>query len=245
MSRTSAESSTTPAPPLIGAADLARLPCVRRLPGRNRTKADILVRRFDDCEIAVKDYRRCPWWIRQTLGRFLIRRESAAYRAAAGLPGVPHFFGRIGSFALATRWIQARTLAEFPDGTVEPGRFDRLQAILEGMHARGIALADLNHRDVLVDGAGEVWVIDLATAWVAGRRPGRLRRRLFEHFRASDLFALARLRARFVGEDAAGAVASTGASAVAWHRRARRLKWYWDRLRGAERLPPINDHWRF
>jgi hypothetical protein len=67
---------------------------------------------------------------------------------------------------------------------------------------------------------------------------------VFERLCAADRFALARLRARFTGEDRAAVIAATDREALAWHRRARRLKWRFDRLRGAKRLPPIDDHWR-
>ncbi len=127
---------------------------------------------------------------------------------------------------------------------MDPGRFDKLRRVIESLHGRGVALTDLNHRDVLLTEDGSVHVFDLAMAWTLGQRPGRLRRKLFERFRASDLFALARLRARFTGEDPGTVIAAADPQALAWHRRARRIKWCWDRLRGAPRLPPVNDHWR-
>ena len=43
---------------LIRATELSELDPVRRIDGRNRTKADILVYRLGGVEIAVKDYSR-------------------------------------------------------------------------------------------------------------------------------------------------------------------------------------------
>ena len=54
MSRISAEGSTTPVSPLNGATDLVRLECVRRLTGRNRTKADILVESLGNLSAAAE-----------------------------------------------------------------------------------------------------------------------------------------------------------------------------------------------
>jgi hypothetical protein len=226
----------------IRAGTLGELAVVRRLPGRNRTKADIIVCRSEDRLVAVKSYAGRPLWQRHTLGRLLVRREAAAYLRAARAPGLPRFLGRIDAFSLATEWIEARRLADCGDGTVAPERFDRLDAIVAGLHERGVALGDLGHRDVLLAADGSVWIVDLAAAWRTGR--GFLRRRLFERFCAADRFALARLRARFAGGSVAAAVAAADPRTVAWHRRARRVKWIWDRLRGAPRLPPIHDHWR-
>ena len=244
MSPIPAEISTQAREPLNGRTDLAEAHLVRRLPGRNRNKADILVYEAGKRRFAVKDYAPRPWWIRHTVGRFLIRRETRAYRASRGIRGLPRFLGRLGPFALATEYVEARTLAEFDDGTVEPARFDALQRIVLALHDRGLALADLNHRDVLLTASGEVYVIDLAAAWIAGVRPGPVRRRLFEHLRNTDLFSLARLRARFTGEDRDEVLRRADPRVVRLHRIARRLKWRWDRLRGADRLPPVDDHWR-
>jgi len=239
-----AETSTSSYPPLRP-AEVHALPLVRRLPGRNRTKAELLVYRRAEGDLALKSYSDCPWPIRNTLGRLLIRREARAYTAVAGLTGLPRFLGRVGPFALAVEWIDARPLSEFADGDVEPERFDKLERILAELHGRGVALVDLHYRDLLIAADSSVHIVDLAMAYVLGKRPGRVRRRLFDHFRAADRFALARLRARFTGEDPAAAIEAADPRVLTWHRRARRIKWRWDRLRGATRLPPVDDHWRF
>ena len=98
-----------------------------------------------------------------------------------------------------------------------------------------MALADLHHRDVLLTADGSIYLVDLATAWVLGPRPGFIRRRLFERFRESDRVNLARMRARFTGGDVEAAVASVSPEAAAWHRRGRRVKGWLDRLRGRRR----------
>jgi hypothetical protein len=229
----------------IRAPHLGPLELVRRIPGRNRTKADVVVARTRLGLVAIKDYGPRSWWLRNTLGRLALRRESAAYRLAGEVEGLPRFHGRVGPFALATQWIEARRLADCADGSVDAERFDTLRAIVERLHGRGVTLSDLSYRDVLLADDGAVFVVDLAMAWLCGERAGGLRRRIFERFRASDLFAIARLRARFARGDGSDPVADADRGAVSRHRFARRLKWRWDRLRGARRLPPVDDHWRF
>lgn len=215
---------------------LSELKPVRTLPGRNRTKADVHVYRIGDTEVAVKDYRARPFFIRNTLGRRLIRREAAAFRAAEGLPGLPRFLGRLGPFTLATEWLHATPLSALRGSRVEGSCFDRLETILRQLHARGIAHADLHHRDVLVDERGGVHVVDLASACLlrGAGIPG-LRRAVFDRLRDQDLVALGRMRARFTGGDEDQAVRAVGARAAAWYRRGRRLKGWWDRLRGRRR----------
>jgi hypothetical protein len=211
----------------------SRRPSVR-LRGRNLSKADILVYRLDRLDVAIKDYGRRPWPVRATLGRWLVRREAAAYRALEGVRGVPRFLGRVGPWALATAWIDARTLPELAPERAGREIGERVAAVVEGIHRRGVALADLHHRDCLIDPAGEVWLVDFATAFVRGPRPGPLRRWVFERLRQADLVAVARIRARFSGEDEDGASRTVGRGADRWHRRGRTLKRAWNAVRGRE-----------
>jgi len=207
----------------------------RRIAGRNATKADLLFYRRGELAVAVKTYAPRPFVVRHLLGRWLIRREAAAYRAAAGVAGLPAFYGRLGPYALATEWLPAEPLRSFAGRRLGGELFDRVGAILDRLHGRGIAVADLHHRDVLVTAGGEVYLVDLAMAWLAGEKAGPIRRALFRRLCDQDRVALARMRARFTGGDVAAAVAAVGSSAAAWHARGRRVKTLLDRLRGKGR----------
>jgi hypothetical protein len=238
MVRSIVMSADTPRSPQASGADPERLlerPPDLRLPGRNRTKAEILVYRLADRPLALKDYSSQPLLLRQTLGRWLCRREAAAYRAARDVAGLPRCLGRVGRFALALEWIDgARTLAEIGSGAVDPAVFERLERVVQRLHERGVALGDLHHRDVLVSAGSAVHVVDLATAWVLGPRPGVLRRRAFRRLCERDRIATARLRARYTGGDPEAAIDAIGGRAAARYRRGRRLKRLWNRLRGRQ-----------
>ena len=151
---TRAPADVGPPPARLRATDLRGQRPTRRLRGRNFTKADILVYRRDGIDIAVKDYTARPWLIRNILGRWSIRRETAAYEAAGDIAGLPEFLGRLGPYTLAVRWIEARQL-KLLGGTVDSRALDRVGEILEALHARGVAIADLPHRiDALIRNAG-------------------------------------------------------------------------------------------
>jgi hypothetical protein len=207
-------------------------PPLRRIRGRNRTKADILVYRLDGALIAVKDYGPRPRWIRLTLGRWLIRRELAAYRAAGGMSGLPRCLGRLDRDAFALEWIEARPLARLDAAQLPEGWFERARELVERLHSRGVALGDLHHRDLLLDAAGAVYVVDLATAWLCPATAGALRRRVFRRLCELDHVALARMRARAAGADPDEAVTANQTPAARWHRRLRALRRGLDRLRG-------------
>ena len=207
----------------------------KRIPPRNRTKADLLVYPLRGAFVAVKDYSARPWIVRHTLGRFLVRRECRAYLAAGEMEGLPRFLGRVDPLALATAWIDARPLAGRPSDDVPEGCFDRLESLVASIHRRGVALADLHQRDVLVGSDGSVHIVDLATAWTLGTRPGRLRRAIFERLCDQDRIAIARMRARCAGQSEDGAIDAMGERAAARYRRGRKLKAALDRMRGRRR----------
>ncbi|NIM02508.1 MAG: hypothetical protein GTO30_16815 [Acidobacteria bacterium] len=190
--------------------------------------------RLGALQIALKDYRRRPWWFRASLARWITRRETAAYRAAAGIPGVARFLGRLGPVSLATEWVESRSLGELRDRRVDPAVFERLREVLARLHAAGIALADLHLADVLVDTDNEVTLVDLANAFTLGPRPGPLRSRLFRRFVLQDEISFARLRAHLEKEDAEAAVRELGPRAARINRRNRRIKKWVDRVRGRQ-----------
>lgn len=216
---------------LVTLAALRRLEPIRCIPGRNATKADILVYRLDERGVAVKDYGRRPWWVRHTLGRWFTRREARAYRRAEGIPALPTFLGRLGPWTLATEWLDATPLAAVEPEAVRGEHFDELRAAVDDLHRCGVALGDLNHRDVLLDARSRVRVVDLAMSRVGAPGEGGSSW-LDRRWREADRVAVARLHARFTGRDPELATREVaGPAAARWHRRLRQLRRFWDRWR--------------
>lgn len=227
-----AESSTGSWTPESIRKALVGLPPELRLPGRNLSKADVSLYRIGGRRIALKDYGARPFLVRHTLGRLLVGRECRAYERAGDAPGLAPFLGRLGPFTLATGWVDSVPLADMPRGTAPPEIFDRLDEVLAGLHSRGVAIADLHHRDVLVAKDGAVHVVDLAAAYALGPRPSSFRRRVFARLSSQDRLAAARMRARFTGASENDALAKFDPAAVRLWGAGRRIKGFWDRLRG-------------
>ena len=192
------------APPVpLSRGLLERLPRTSLHAGRNVSKASIDVVEHDGRTLVIKDVAHRPFWVRAILGPFQLRREARAYRRLAGLEGIPTLVQVIDRRALAMERIDGRAIREVPRGGIPPIFFDRLLALLQEIHARGVAHGDLHHGDVLVASGDRPYVIDFSTASFTGRRGGRARRFFFEQARLADLRNVAKLRRRWLGANAA------------------------------------------
>jgi len=210
---------------------------VRRLRGRNLSKASILFYSKGDSRVAVKTFAGSPPPVRLLFGRWMIARETQAYRAAGELDGLPHFHGRAAPDTLLTTWIDAEPLAIRRD-LLTPEIVDRVGMIVDRLHARGVALGDLHHGDILCSEEGSVWLIDLASAAVLGLKPDRFRRYFFRRMCENDQVALAKLGAKARGENPDTAVARLGGTVYRRYRRHRKIRRIWDVLRGKHRRNP-------
>jgi hypothetical protein len=208
---------------------------IARLPGRNISKAEIVVRSHDGGKIAVKDFGVRPWIVRNLIGRLFICREAAVYEQLAGVSGVPRFLGRLSPYSLATEWIEGTALAALKATEVDPLVLDRMDEIVARIHRHGVALGDLHRGDVLVAASGDVYLIDFATALRLGQRPGPLRRQLFAWMKDQDRIAMTRIRAWAGRSSSPTGVNGVGADAAKWYARGRRLKRAWDWFRGRHR----------
>ena len=169
---------------------------------------------------------------------FLARRERAIYRRLQGIEGIPRLAGPQGETWVAHEWVEGRTLASIweeilrdaearvkpIDPRVPPDFYERLEAIVRAIHARGVVVMDLAKRDnIIVRPDGRPALIDfqisLAFAPRAARR-GPLGRRLFETFAAADLYQVSKHGRRH------GLCAERERSAIhAFHRRFLRDAW--------------------
>lgn len=141
------------------------------------TKAAIRVCESHGRRFVVKDVRGMHPLVRLLYGRRVLRREERALQALAGVPGVPALLGRIDADAVALQYVAAEPMRR----GLEPDRLRRacarLRECVDRMHERGVVHLDLRQkRNVLVDAAGEVFLVDFQSAWLL--TPGGLWMRL-------------------------------------------------------------------
>lgn len=145
----------------------------------------------------VKDFGQKGFWERNLIGRLIIRRESRAYRALAGIDGIPAWFKQLSPFSLAVEYLEGKDLGAIGRGEIGPGVLRQFEQILEDLHERGWVHLDLQRRTNILIVNGRLYVIDLASAMHPGWVPvlGRLLTRLLSFFDRLSLVKLKRLYA--------------------------------------------------
>jgi serine/threonine protein kinase len=142
----------------------------------------------------VKDVRRRNFFLRWTLGFWLIDKEWKIYSRLKGLKGIPQPLERIDRFAFAMEFIPGKAILR--DEPRPASFFPDLEKVLRGIHGRGVVHMDLRHKgNVLVSDRGEPFLIDFNSSF-SFKEKGLVRRLLFPLFRWVDYGGLLKLKER-------------------------------------------------
>jgi RIO-like serine/threonine protein kinase len=127
-------------------------------------KADVLLVVARQGRYVVKDYRRKIWLVRAA-GAVQLDREERAYRALAGLRGIPRLGRRIDRDAIAVEYVEGLRLPKFHKYRPLPDLAPRLEGLLDAIHRRGVIHNDIRSRDnILVTPSGTLFLIDFSSA---------------------------------------------------------------------------------
>jgi hypothetical protein len=137
-------------------------------------------------------------------GRWSRLHEQVVYEKLKGVHGVPAWAGRVGPAGFAVEYIDALPLANFRPPP--PGYFERMRAILDAVHARGVAYVDANKRsNMLVGPDGQAWLIDFQISmWRREHWPWPFRAwsaRFIRYFQRKDLYFLYKHKRRLCPAD--------------------------------------------
>ena len=123
-----------------------------------------------------KDFASRAFFVRHTVGRFLLGREVRALRRLEGLRGVPAQVFRVDAVSMAARFVPGRALADTPDGPFSTEFLLALEALLRQVHARGIVHLDTRGGgNLLIGPDGTPGIIDFQAALSTRRMPRALR----------------------------------------------------------------------
>jgi predicted Ser/Thr protein kinase len=157
-------------------------------------KPDLNQIEWEGRSLIVKDVRSKPFFLRWTLGLWLIHKEWKIYSRLSGAKGIPQPIERIDRFAFAMEFIPGRSILR---GEPLPSSFlPELEKVLREVHGRGVVHLDLRHKgNILVTEKGEPFLIDFNSSF-AFKEKGFLRRFLFPLLRWVDYGGLLKLKKR-------------------------------------------------
>ncbi|MBI3802855.1 MAG: hypothetical protein HY282_03745 [Nitrospirae bacterium] len=158
-------------------------------------KPDVFLLMKDGKRLIVKDYAAKPFFFRMFVGALSNRRERLIYQKLGGLKGIPPYIGAIDRYAIAVGYIPGRNASELQPGELTPRFFEKLRALIDSVHDRGIVLCDLrNIKNVVLGDDGEPYLIDFATAFGRGGRFNFLKNGIYRLFHQDDLLGIAKLK---------------------------------------------------
>ena len=168
--------------------------------------------------LMVKDVQGKNFFLRWTLGLWLIQKEWKIYSRLVGIKGIPQPVERIDRFAFAMEFIPGRPILR--GEPVPPSFFHELERVLADVHERGVVHMDLRHKgNILVSEKGDPYLIDFNSSF-AFKKEGFLRRYLFPLLRRVDDGGLLKLKKRI-------APALLTAEELAFLKRFERLRKLW------------------
>jgi hypothetical protein len=159
-------------------AELLAAPCRVLREGR-WANARVLRVTIGGTDWTVKDFSSRQWWVRNLLGRFLLRRELRCLQRLAGLDGVPAQAFRVDAHAIAAHFVPGITLDKAPREQMNEAFFLALESLFDKLHARGLVHLDSRgSSNLLATPQGKPAVIDFQAALRTRLMPPLLRRRL-------------------------------------------------------------------
>jgi serine/threonine protein kinase len=160
----------------------------------NFGKPDLNQVEVEGRSLMIKDVGRKDFFLRWTLGLWLIRKEWKIYSRLVGIKGVPQPIERVDRFAFAMEFIPGRPILR--GESLPPSFFQELERVLGDIHERGVVHMDLRHKgNILVSEKGEPFLIDFNSSF-AFKEKGFLRRYLFPLLRRVDDGGFLKLKKR-------------------------------------------------
>jgi tRNA A-37 threonylcarbamoyl transferase component Bud32 len=164
---------------------------------RNWSKADVFLIEWpphSGVSVVAKDMKRRAWWFRALAGRLFLRREWKVLRALDGMNGVPRAIARPDADSIVLQQMPGVPLKDMKRRDFPAAAMEKIEALINALHERGVTHGDLHAKNVLVDDAANVALIDWATATIWGNGRNAARQRLFREWRALDRRAVAKMK---------------------------------------------------
>lgn len=93
----------------------------------------------------LKDYWQCSWWLRQSIGRWVVATERRAYRKLAGCTGIPLCWGCPDACSLLVQYVEGRPLHRMKLGELPWSGIEQARQLLRDLAERGVSHGDIGH----------------------------------------------------------------------------------------------------
>jgi RIO-like serine/threonine protein kinase len=150
----------------------------------------------------VKDFSFNRFLFRNTIGRFIVRREKKAYNRLKGLKGVPTLYRTIDGLALVIEAIPGKNMETEEIATKLPDDFfEDLRLLVESIHKRGLAHCDLKRApNIILGDDRKPYIVD----WAASISKKEFRffplSLIYQRFIRDDMNAIIKLRLKYLPE---------------------------------------------
>ena len=163
---------------------------------KSHLKATVYRRTLNEQCMVIKDYTDSHPLLRATICRALLRREIKALERIQGIPGVPVFLGTHGQYGFAMDWIEGQRLTN--DAFQEnPQLLNQLDECVRTLHRSGVTHNDIHVRNLIVDSAGALHIIDFASAITRSKLFVLQAKTIYKFFCFSDRVKVVRLKQQF------------------------------------------------
>ncbi len=123
----------------------------------------------------IKDFRKSPWWIRWTWGRWMVAHEYALMKRMEGVPGVPQKLFKVDAYAFGMELLPGEALGDINQRNADIERgvrqgevtnvsgsfFRDLERLMCAMHRRGVTHLDTrNAKNIMVLPGNKPGLID-------------------------------------------------------------------------------------
>ena len=174
--------------------------CILRPP--SSTRPTIWSAEENGVHAVVKDFRANGFFFRNVVGRFLVWRESKAYKKLKGIKGIPALYKEIDGLVLVVEEIPGRNLENLEKELRLPESFfDALKDLVDRFHKRGLAHCDLKRApNVLLGHDGCPYLVDWSAAISASEFRLPLLNFVYQRFLLDDYMAIIKLKLRHIPE---------------------------------------------